>query len=53
MSKLITYEQTAEYLNENYPDWEDVVGLINDIANGVHSWEQLSEGIREYSEHNQ
>lgn len=50
---MIKYDTVAEYLLEEYPDTEDLVGLIEDLVNGVAEVETLKQEIVEYGEHNQ
>lgn len=50
---MIKYDTVAEYLLEEYPQTEDLVGLIEDIVNGVVEVETLKQEIVEYEEHNQ
>lgn len=52
MSKLIEYKEITEWLGSD-ATFEDVVGMLLDVANGMYSWEELSADIKDYSEHNQ
>lgn len=49
---MIKYDTVAEYLQEEYPDTEDLIGLIEDIVNGIVEVETLKQEIVEYGEHN-
>lgn len=50
-TKVIEYEDVIDWLGED-TTVEDTVGILTDIANGVYSWEQLAEDIKQYKEHN-
>lgn len=49
---MIKYEDVVSYLQDEYPDTTDVMGLISDLVNGVTSLDELKQTIVEYREHN-
>ena len=52
MSKMIEFKDTENWLGSGIRT-EDLIGMITDIANGLYSWEQLAEDIKDYKEHNE
>lgn len=49
---MLEYEDLNEYINEEYPECEDVVGLLLDIVNGVEDIVTLFNKVQEFKEHN-
>lgn len=49
---MLEYKDLNEYLNEEYPYIEDVVGLLLDIVNGVEDTVALFNKVQEFKEHN-
>ena len=58
MSKMIEFKDTLEWLaynagGEELIELADVIGILTDVANGIYSWEQVAEDIKDYKEHNE
>lgn len=49
---MIEYKDLKAYLTEEYPEHEDVEGLLLDVLNGVADVDELKADIDEFKEHN-
>ena len=55
---MIEFNDTLEWLaynagGEELIELADVIGILTDVANGIYSWEQVAEDIKDYKEHNE
>jgi len=49
---MLEYKELEDYLQENYPEREDTVGLLLDILNGNADEVDIFNEVRSFNDHN-
>lgn len=50
---MIEYKDLDLWLGEEYTGYEDVVGVLLDVINGVLPIEQIKQEVGDFKEHNE